>query len=122
MAHPAVAEAAVVAVPHPKWQERPMALLVLKNGAAVTEEELRTLLAKTFAKWQLPDRFVFVSELPHTSTGKLKKSELRQRYRNWGSQADVIGNCNPVCATADSELKINTWISNNAGNMEETRA
>ena len=115
VAHPAVAEAAVVAVPHPKWQERPLALLVLKNGATVGEEELRTMLAKTFAKWQLPDNFVFVPELPHTSTGKLKKSELRQRYRNWTSQIDVIGKCNPVPATTDSELQVNIWISNKSG-------
>jgi fatty-acyl-CoA synthase len=115
-----VAEAAVVAVPHPKWQERPLALLVLKNGATVGEEELRTMLAKTFAKWQLPENFVFVPDLPHTSTGKLKKSELRQRYRNWAPQIDVIGKCNPPPATA--ELKINTWISNDAGNLDETHA
>jgi fatty-acyl-CoA synthase len=120
VAHPAVAEAAVVAVPHPKWQERPLALLVLKNGATVGEEELRTMLAKTFAKWQLPENFVFVPDLPHTSTGKLKKSELRQRYRNWAPQIDVIGKCNPPPATA--ELKINTWISNDAGNLDETHA
>jgi hypothetical protein len=94
---------------------------VLKNGATVSEEELRTMLAKTFAKWQLPDHFVFVSALPRTSTGKLKKSELRQRYRSWASQIDVIGKCNPLSATVDSERKINTWISNDAGNLEETR-
>jgi fatty-acyl-CoA synthase len=83
VAHPAVAEAAVVAVPHPKWQERPLALVILKDGAEASSDELRTLLAATFAKWQLPDDFVFVSELPHTSTGKLLKSELRQIYSQW---------------------------------------
>jgi fatty-acyl-CoA synthase len=88
VAHPAVAEAAVIAVPHPKWQERPLALVVLKNGLTVCKEELHSMLLKTLAKWQLPDGFVFVSELPHTSTGKLKKSELRQRYRDWALQMD----------------------------------
>ena len=83
VAHSSVVEAAVVAVPHPKWQERPLALIVLKEGAKVSEEDLRALLLKTFAKWQLPDGYVFVDELPHTSTGKLRKSELRDRYRNW---------------------------------------
>lgn len=83
VAHPAVAEAAVVAVPHDKWQERPLAVLVLKDGATVSEAELRTFLQTRFAKWQLPDAFLFVSELPHTSTGKLLKSELRRRYKEW---------------------------------------
>ena len=83
VAHPAVAEAAVIAAPHPKWQERPLAIVVRKNGATVTEDELRCFLSSRFAKWQLPDEFVFVSELPHTSTGKLLKSELRRTYRGW---------------------------------------
>jgi fatty-acyl-CoA synthase len=94
-----VAEAAVVAVPHPRWRERPLALVVLKDGAAtLSEEELRTMLVKTFAKWQLPDAFVFVSELPHTSTGKLRKSELRQRYKEWASQMPSSEQADPVLA------------------------
>ena len=87
VAHPAVAEAAVVAVPHPKWQERPLALVVLKQGSAITDHELRSFLSGTFAKWQLPDDIVFVPDLPHTSTGKLLKSELRRRYVEWKWQA-----------------------------------
>jgi fatty-acyl-CoA synthase len=87
VAHPAIAEAAVIAAPHPKWQERPLAVLVLKNGAEVTEDELRTFLARKFAKWQLPDEFVFVAELPHTSTGKLLKSKLRHTYKRWNWRA-----------------------------------
>jgi acyl-CoA synthetase (AMP-forming)/AMP-acid ligase II len=87
VAHPSVAEAAVIAAPHPKWQERPLAIVVLKNGEAVTENELRSFLARTFAKWQLPDEFVFVPELPHTSTGKLLKSRLRQTYQGWNWKA-----------------------------------
>jgi fatty-acyl-CoA synthase len=85
VAHPAVAEAAVIAVPHPKWQERPLAVLVLRNAATYCKEELRSFLARKFAKWQLPDDFVFVPELPHTSTGKLLKSELRRRYQEWNA-------------------------------------
>ena len=96
VAHPSVAEAAVVAVPHPKWQERPLALVILKDGAEASSDELRTLLATTFAKWQLPDDFVFVSELPHTSTGKLLKSELRQIYSQWNWQMRTVEECDPV--------------------------
>jgi len=83
MAHPAVAEAAVIAVSHPKWQERPLAVVVLREGAAVTPEQLRELLAARFAKWQLPDAFVFVPEIPHTSTGKMLKAKLREQFKDW---------------------------------------
>jgi fatty-acyl-CoA synthase len=99
LAHPAIAEAAVIAVPHSKWQERPLALVVLKDGATVCEEELRSMLLKVFAKWQLPDGFVFVAELPHTSTGKIRKSELRQTYRNWVPQIDSTEPYNPFLAS-----------------------
>jgi fatty-acyl-CoA synthase len=98
VAHPSVAEAAVVAVPHPKWQERPLALVILKDGAAASADELRALLATTFAKWQVPDDFVFVSALPHTSTGKLLKSELRQRYSQWNWQMRTVEECHPVAS------------------------
>ncbi len=83
MSHPAVREAGVVGVRHPKWEERPLAVVVLKEGALVTANELRLFLSAKFAKWQLPDDFVFVSELPHTSTGKLLKTELRTKYKDW---------------------------------------
>jgi len=83
VAHPDLREAAVIAVPHPKWQERPVAVVVARHGARITAEELREFLAPRFAKWQLPDAFVFVDELPHTSTGKLLKKALRERYRGW---------------------------------------
>ncbi len=73
----------MIAVPHPRWQERPLAVIVARDGAKPTPEQLREFLAKTFAKWQLPDAFVFMDELPHTSTGKLLKTELRQRYQDW---------------------------------------
>ena len=83
MGHPAVKEAAVIGVPHPKWQERPLAAVVLKEGASATPEELRAHLAKSFAKWQLPDAFVFVAEIPRTSVGKFKKTALREQFGNW---------------------------------------
>ncbi len=81
MAHPAVAEAAVVAVPHPKWDERPLAVGVVRAGAQVTAEELRQFLAPSFATWWLPDRIEFASEIPRTSVGKFKKSALREQYK-----------------------------------------
>ena len=83
MSHPAVREAAVIAIPHPKWQERPLAVVVLKDGLQITPEDLRTFLGQKFAKWQLPDDFVFVPELPHTSIGKLSKLELRKKFGDW---------------------------------------
>jgi fatty-acyl-CoA synthase len=73
----------VIAVAHPKWQERPLAIVVLKNGSDVDASELRAFLGERFGRWQLPDAFVFVSELPHTSTGKLLKSQLRQDFNGW---------------------------------------
>ncbi len=84
--HHAIKEAAVIAIRHPKWQERPLACVVLKEGAQVSDEELRIFLADKFAKWQLPDEFVFLAELPHTSTGKLLKSRLREQFSkfDWG--------------------------------------
>jgi fatty-acyl-CoA synthase len=83
MGHPAVKEAAVIGVPHPKWQERPLAAVVLKEGARATPEELRDFLRQSFAKWQLPDAFVFMEAIPRTSVGKFKKTALRERFANW---------------------------------------
>ncbi len=83
MSHPCVREAGVIAIPHPKWQERPLAVVILKEPGTATAEDLRSFLAGRFAKWQLPEDFVFVAELPHTSTGKLLKSGLRAKFTNW---------------------------------------
>ncbi|WP_218109941.1 long-chain fatty acid--CoA ligase [Oligoflexus tunisiensis] len=83
MGHPAVREAAVIGVPHPKWSERPLAVVVLKPGAKASSDELKEHMAPHFAKFQLPDAFVFVDAIPRTSAGKFKKTELRQEYRNW---------------------------------------
>jgi fatty-acyl-CoA synthase len=83
MGHPAVREAAVISIPHPRWQERPLAVVVLKEGAQVAPEELRSFLAARFAKWQIPDGFVFTNEIPRTSVGKFLKTKLRQQYADW---------------------------------------
>ena len=81
MGHPAVAEAAVIAIPDAKWSERPLACVVLKAGLAATPAELNTLLlGKSFAKWQLPERYEFIDAVPRTSTGKFWKMKLRERF------------------------------------------
>ncbi len=81
MGHPAVAEAAVIAIPDEKWSERPLACVVLKAGLAATPAELNTLLlGKSFAKWQLPERYEFIEAVPRTSTGKFWKMKLRERF------------------------------------------
>jgi fatty-acyl-CoA synthase len=81
MGHPAVKEAAVVAVPHPKWDERPVACVVLRDGASATEEELRAFLEPLFARYSLPDAFVFMDSIPRTAVGKFLKSALREKVR-----------------------------------------
>jgi fatty-acyl-CoA synthase len=81
--HPAVAEAAVIGVTHPKWQERPLLILVRKAGLDLTREEMLQYLGSRVPKWWLPDDVVFVGELPHTATGKLLKTKLREMFRNY---------------------------------------
>ena len=81
MSHPEVFEAAVIAVPHPKWQERPLACVVVKEGSTVTKEELMTFLEGQFAKWWLPDDIVFLDEIPKTSVGKFLKAKLRENIQ-----------------------------------------
>jgi fatty-acyl-CoA synthase len=78
---PGIAEAAVIAVPHPKWDERPLLIAVRQKDAAVTKEDVLAHLQKTLAKWQLPDDVVFVDQLPHTATGKLLKTQLRESFK-----------------------------------------
>ena len=80
MAHPAVLEAAVFAGRHPRWDERPIAAVVLKTGMQASEDDLRAHLATRFLKFWLPDAFVFVAQIPRTSTGKFLKSKLRESY------------------------------------------
>ncbi|WP_434632778.1 3-(methylthio)propionyl-CoA ligase [Chromobacterium sp. CV08] len=80
--HPAVAEAAAVAVPHPKWDERPLMVVALKPGASATRAELLAFFEGKIAKWWTPDDVAFVDELPHTATGKLLKMKLREQFRD----------------------------------------
>jgi acyl-CoA synthetase (AMP-forming)/AMP-acid ligase II len=76
--HPAVAEAAVIGIEHPKWLERPLLVVVSKQDATVTEAELLNWYAGKVAKWWIPDAVEFIDELPHTATGKLNKLQLRE--------------------------------------------
>lgn len=80
--HAAVAEACVVGIAHPKWDERPLLLVVLKTGAHASAEEIQAFLVDKVAKWWLPDEVVFVDALPHTATGKLLKIEVRAKFEN----------------------------------------
>ncbi len=80
MAHPDVAEAAVIAIPDDRWGERPLAAVVLRQGASPDESALRDHLATEYAKWQLPDRFEFIDEIPRTATGKFRKTTLREMF------------------------------------------
>jgi fatty-acyl-CoA synthase len=80
MGHPAVAVAAVIAVAHARWQERPLAVVVLKPECSVSPEELRSFLAPHFARWWLPDAYVFADAIPLSGAGKFLKRELRERY------------------------------------------
>jgi len=83
MGHPAVHEAAAIAAHHPKWDERPLMVVVKKPGAEVTKEELLAFYKGKIPNWQTPDDIVFVDELPHTATGKLYKLKLREQYRDY---------------------------------------
>jgi fatty-acyl-CoA synthase len=80
MAHPAVAEAAVIGIPHERWQERPLAIVALRPGASASASELENSIHERFAKWWLPDDYVFVDEVPKTPIGKFRKNELRATY------------------------------------------
>jgi fatty-acyl-CoA synthase len=83
VSHPDVAEAAVIAAVHPKWDERPLLLVVPKDGREIDTKDLLRFYDGKIAKWWLPDAVLVVDELPHGATGKLSKLELRQQYRNY---------------------------------------
>jgi fatty-acyl-CoA synthase len=82
MAHPAVHEAAVISARHPKWDERPLLVVVKKPDASLTREELLAFYDGRIAKWQIPDDVAFVTEIPHTATGKVQKLKLREQFKD----------------------------------------
>jgi fatty-acyl-CoA synthase len=83
MAHPKIAEAAVIAVPHPKWAERPLACVVVKPGEELGKEEILDFLRERLPKWQVPDDVVFIDEVPKTSVGKFSKKTLRDKFASY---------------------------------------
>ena len=83
IAHPAVLEAAIIGVAHPKWQERPLLVVVKRQGAEVTGPALLAFIGERVVKWWVPDDVVFVDQLPHTATGKLLKTRLREQYKDY---------------------------------------
>lgn len=81
--HPDVAEAAVIGVRHPKWDERPLLIIVPKEGAKPSQDDLLSFLKGKVAKWWMPDDVIFVDEIPHTATGKIQKTTLREQYKDY---------------------------------------
>jgi fatty-acyl-CoA synthase len=92
MAHPAVAEAAVIALPHPRWMERPFACVVIRDGQSLTKKELLAYLAERVEKWGMPDDVEFIDEIPKTSVGKFSKKTLRERFADHqlGDPDDIL--------------------------------
>jgi fatty-acyl-CoA synthase len=81
--HPKVAEAAVIGVRHAKWDERPLLIVVLKKDHKATKEEILGFMQGKVAKWWMPDDVAFVDEIPHTATGKILKTALRERFKDY---------------------------------------
>jgi fatty-acyl-CoA synthase len=83
MGHPKIAEAAVIAVPHPKWMERPLACVVVRPGEELDRDEVLAFLGEHLSRWQVPDDVVFIDEIPKTSVGKFSKRALRERFADY---------------------------------------
>ncbi len=81
--HPDVAEAAVIGIKHPKWDERPLLVIVAKEGRSPTRDMILEYFQGRVAKWWMPDDVVFVAEIPHTATGKIQKRDLRETFRDY---------------------------------------
>jgi fatty-acyl-CoA synthase len=88
MGHPKVAEAAVIAIPHPKWMERPLACVVVRSGEELDRDEVLAFLGERLSRWQVPDDVVFVDEIPKTSVGKFSKRALREQFADYRWPAD----------------------------------
>ena len=80
MAHPAVRDAAVIAAKHAKWDERPLLVVVPKDGQTMSDDDMRSFYEGKVAKWWIPDRVQIVEEIPRNATGKVRKNVLRERY------------------------------------------
>jgi fatty-acyl-CoA synthase len=83
VSHPQVAEAAVIGIRHPKWDERPLLIVVLKPGESASKDDILGFMRGRTATWWIPDDVVFIDEIPHTATGKIQKMVLRERFRDY---------------------------------------
>src|SRR5262245_56509216 len=81
--HPKVAEAAVIGVKHPKWDERPLLVVVLKKDQSASRDDILQFMRGKIANWWMPDEVVFIDEIPHTATGKIQKTALRERFKDF---------------------------------------
>ena len=81
--HPSVAEAAVIGVKHPKWDERPLLVIVVKQGQSASRDDILGFMRGKIASWWMPDDVAFVKEIPHTATGKILKTALREQFRDY---------------------------------------
>ena len=81
--HPDVAEAAVIGIVHPRWDERPLLVIVRKPGKEPSKEEILSFMEGKIAKWWMPDDVAFVDEIPHTATGKIQKTTLRDQFKDY---------------------------------------
>jgi fatty-acyl-CoA synthase len=87
--HPKVAEAAVIGVKHPKWDERPLLVIVLKKDQSASKDEILRFMRGKVANWWMPDEVVFVDDIPHTATGKIQKTVLRERFKDFALPSAV---------------------------------
>jgi fatty-acyl-CoA synthase len=81
--HPKIAEAAVIGIRHPKWDERPLLVVVMKKGESISKDDILGFMRGKVANWWMPDDVVFVDEIPHTATGKIQKTTLRERFKDY---------------------------------------
>jgi fatty-acyl-CoA synthase len=81
--HPKVAEAAVIGIRHPKWDERPLLVVVMKKGESISKDDILGFMRGKIANWWMPDDVVFVDDIPHTATGKIQKTTLRERFKDY---------------------------------------
>ena len=81
--HPKVAEAAVIGIKHPKWDERPLLIVVLKKDQTAAKSEILSFMQGKIANWWMPDDIVFVDSIPHTATGKIQKTALREQFKDY---------------------------------------
>ena len=83
MGHPDIVQAAVIGVRHPKWDERPLLVVVLKKDQKASKDEILNFMQGKIAKWWMPDDVTFVDEIPHTATGKILKTALREKFKDY---------------------------------------